>query len=244
MKKAIEIILILVLIVLSWVFFIKEVSQFPIIVLVISCIILILAIPIKEKKEEIEEEQIKEEKLIDNDAPAINFPKNFNEQKFLTTVFDLYKSIQENFMNFKYDELMSNLGLDIYNQFSVQMKKLQTRNKQSVRTNIELDKIETISFAQYDGYNEAVVNLVVLEDKYMKNQKEEKKKTSSGVRYESGYSITLINRDTKKSVKKCSNCTEKIANQTKCPKCKTMLVEATNTWIMTDLKLLGSHSKK
>ena len=247
-KKAFEIGLILLLIVLSWIFFLQEVSPFPIIVFVLSFIILILAIPIKEtKKEIVEEEPVKEkeEKKVSSEEPTINFPANFNEKKFLDEAFNLYKNVQEDFMNFKYDNLMMKLGIDMYDQFSKQMKKLETRNKQSVRTNIELDKIETISFNQYDGYNEAVINIVVLEDKYMKNKKEDFRITSAGVRYESGYSLTLINRDKKKTVKKCSNCNEKIStNPTKCPKCKTMIVEATNTWIITELKLLGSQSKK
>lgn len=254
-KQRIETILIFVLIIISLIYFIIDFSLLAVFVLIISCILLKFSYPI-EKKIEVKEEQKKEKKEkkvviekeedeINQDFPLINFPKDFNEKDFLKNAFLLYKNIQINFMNFEYDELMTKLGIDIYNQFSKQMKSLESRNKQSVRVNINLDKIQTISFTQKKEYYESVINLSVLEDKYMKGVDEEFRLTSARVRYESSYNITLVKRHKKKIIRKCYSCNEKIqGNPNKCPICNTMLLENTDNWIITDLKLICSHSKK
>ena len=160
-------------------------------------------------------------------------------------VFLLYKDIQTDFMNFEYDRLMHKLGIDMYNQYSKQMKSLQDREKQAVRVNIKLDKIQTESFIQEKDCYKATINMAISEDKYMKGINEELRLTSARVRYESCYNVTIVKRHKKKIVRKCNNCNEKIqGNPYKCPLCETMLLEATDNWVMTDLKLLCSHSKK
>ena len=125
------------------------------------------------------------------------------------------------------------------------MKSLQEREKQAVRVNINLDKIQTESFIQDKDCYRAVINMAISEDKYMKDIDEELRLTSARVRYESCYSITIVKRHRKKLVRKCYNCSEKVqGNPYKCPICGSMLLEATDSWIMEDLKLLCSHSKK
>ena len=252
-KKIAEITLILFLIVLSWVYFIIDFSILPVVVFIISFVLLILAIPIKEKgrekskEEEIEpkKEEIADLEKPDEEKPIINFPNNFDEDKFLEEIFVLYKDIQDDFMNFEFDSIMKKLGLEMYEQFTKQMKSLKNRNKQSVRTNITLDKIQIISFIQDKDSYISTINISVTEDKYIKGMKDALRITSSGVKYESCYNITVENIHKKKTVKKCNNCNEKnVNNASKCPKCDSMLIETPGTWIMTDLKLVCSHSKK
>ena len=105
-------------------------------------------------------------------------------------------------MNFEYDSLMHKLGLDMYNQYSKQMKSLQDRDKQAVRVNIKLDKIQTETFIQEKDCYKATINMAISEDKYMKGIEEELRLTSARVRYESCYSITLIKRHKKKIVRR------------------------------------------
>lgn len=253
-KKIVETILILVLIIISLIYFVIDFSVFAVLVFFVSCILLKFSYPIEKikKEEELKPEKKdkktivpkeKEEK-VDN-VPLINFPKDFEEKEFLKNVFLLYKEIQMDFMDFKHDELMEKLGFEMYEQFSKQMKSLESRNKQSVRVNIKLEKIQTISFNQEKDYYEAVIYLAVLEDKYMKEIEEEFRLTSARVRYESCYNITLLKRHKKKIVRKCHNCNEKVqGNPNKCPICNTMLLENSENWIMTNLKLVCSHSKK
>jgi len=251
-KKIAEITLILLLIVISWVYFVIDFSMLPVVVFAISFVLLVLAIPIKEKTKEepkdVEDEPQKEEPIepeTEEEFPIKNFPDDFNEDKFLEDVFSLYKDIQDDFMNFKFDSIMKKLGIEMYEQFAKQMKSLKNRNKQSVRTNIELDKIQTVSFVQNKDSYVATVNISVVEDKYIKGMKDTLRITSSGVKYESCYTITVENIHKKRTVKKCNNCNEKnVNNASKCPKCDSMLIESAGKWIMTDLKLVCSHSKK
>jgi Tim44-like domain. len=257
-RKKIETILIFILIIISLIYFVIDFSLLAVTVFIISSILLKFSYPIekpieKERKEKkVEEKKVEEKKEIviekeedSKNVPLINYSPGFDEKEFLKESFLLYKDIQTNFMNFEYDGLMKDLGLDIYNQFSKQMKNLESKNKQSVRINISLDKIQTASFVQGKEYDEAVINLAVIEDKYMKGIEEGFRLTSSRVRYESCYNITLIKRHKKKIVRKCHICNEKVqGNPNKCPECNTMLLESADNWIMTDLKLVCSHSKK
>lgn len=251
-KKRIETLLIILLIVISLVYFVIDFSILAVVVLVVSCVLLKFSYPIehhKNDKNDVVEETVvetkKEEVEEKKEVLAINYPDDFDEKDFLKEAFLLYKNIQTDFMNFEYDSLMHKLGIDMYNQYSKQMKSLQEREKQAVRVNIKLDKIQTETFIQEKDCYKAVVNMAISEDKYMKGINEELRLTSARVRYESCYSVTLVKRHKKKIVRKCNNCNEKIqGNPYKCPMCETMLLESTDNWIMVDLKLLCSHSKK
>ena len=254
-KKRIETLLILLLIVISLVYFVIDFSILAVVVLVVSCILLKFSYPIerkndkplivKEDKKEEKVEEIHEEEPEEEEVAVINYPVDFDEKNFLKEAFLLYKNVQTDFMNFEYDNLMHELGIDMYNQYSKQMKSLQERNKQAVRVNINLDKIQTESFIQDKDCYRAVINMAISEDKYMKGIDEELRLTSARVRYESCYSITVIKRHKKKIVRKCADCGEKLqGNPYKCPICDAMLLENNENWIMVDLKLLCSHSKK
>lgn len=251
-KKRIETLLIILLIVISLVYFVIDFSILAVVVLVVSCVLLKFSYPIeyhKNDKNAVVEETVvetkKEEVEEKKEVLAINYPDDFDEKDFLKEAFLLYKNIQTDFMDFEYDSLMHKLGIDMYNQYSKQMKSLQEREKQAVRVNIKLDKIQTETFIQEKDCYKAVVNMAISEDKYMKGINEELRLTSARVRYESCYSVTLVKRHKKKIVRKCNNCNEKIqGNPYKCPMCETMLLESTDNWIMVDLKLLCSHSKK
>ncbi len=253
-KKRIETLLIILLIVFSLVYFVIDFSILAVVVLIVSCVLLKFSYPIEGDKKSTNNEELKEEvKKIENeeettnveDVAVINYPEDFDEKEFLKEAFLLYKNIQTDFMNFEYNNLMNELGIDMYNQYSKQMKSLQDKNKQAVRVNINLDKIQTESFVQEKDCYKAVINMAVSEDKYMKGISEAFRLTSARVRYESCYSITMVKRHKKKIVRKCYNCNEKIqGNPSKCPMCNAMLLETIDNWIIVDLKLVCSHSKK
>lgn len=191
---------------------------------------------IEEEIEEETEEEITEENNLD-------FPEDFDEKAFAKAMFLLYREIQVDFMNFRYEKLMTKLGLEMYEQFSKQLRHLEESGKQAVRNNIELQKIQIISFTQEENFDLAVVHLSVLEDKYMKKEEEPMRLTSVGVRYESCYALTVAKNYKKRIVKKCSNCGEKVqGNPFICPNCENMLQESIDDWILKDLKLVASKS--
>lgn len=255
-KRRIETLLIVFLIIISLIYFIIDFSFLAVIVLIISCILLKFSYPLERKKQSNNSKEPQSipiqpeiEETIDEvtiaEVGSINYPENFVEKDFLKDVFLLYKEVQTDFMNFDYNNLMHKLGIELYNQYSKQMENLHNRSKQAVRVNINLDKIQTESFIQDKDCYRAVINIAVSEDKYMKNINEEFRLTSARVRYESCYSMTVVKRHRKKIIRKCYNCNEKVqGNPYKCPFCNTMLIESTDNWIMTDLKLICSHSKK
>lgn len=193
--------------------------------------------------EEVEEFEEPEEEYEPEEEEELNFPEGFDEKAFAKSMFLLYRDIQVDFMNFEYESLMSKLGLEMYNQFSKQMRQLENSGRQAVRNNIELQKIQIMSFTQSEDNDTAVVHLSVLEDKYTKKNEEPLRLTSVGVRYESCYALTVVKNYKKNIVKKCNNCNEKLqGNPSICPNCENMLQECVDSWILKNLKLVASKS--
>lgn len=226
-------------------------SIFSLAIFVLACVMLVLVREennvenTKEEPEKLESERVEvvEPPQEIQNPDVINFPKDFDEKKFAKGIYLLYCTIQESFMNFEYDVLMKKLGIEMYEQFSKQMKHLEESSRQSVRTNIELQKIQVMSYQQGKDKDTAVVQLSVLEDKYMKKKEEPFRLTSARVRYESCYSLTVIKHHRKKMIRKCSNCGEKLqGNPSQCPICSKMLLESSEDWILKDLQLVCSHS--
>ena len=114
-KKRIETLLILLLIVISLVYFVIDFSILAVVVLVVSCILLKFSYPIerkndktlivKEDKKEEKVEEIYEEEPEEEEVAVINYPVDFDEKNFLKEAFLLYKNVQTDFMNFEYDNL-------------------------------------------------------------------------------------------------------------------------------------------
>ncbi len=195
---------------------------------------------LKEQKEEEEEEEISLEETPEH---VIEFPKEFDKKKFVKKIFLLYRGIQADFMNFDYDSLMDKLGLEMYQQFHHQMKHLEENGSQAVRRNIELEKFQVSYFKEEPELTKAMVELTVLEDKYTKKLEEPFRLTSSKVRYESSYLLTIVINHKKRIVRKCAYCSAKLhGNPFKCPECDSLLLENTEEWILKDMKLLCSKS--
>ncbi len=245
-KRNIQVILNVILVVISIINLFIHWSILNFLMFVLACLLLgFLKEPVKEEspKEEVVLEEPEEEVLVEEEADDLNFPNSFNEKEFAKTIYLLYCDIQEDFMNFHYDSLMDKLGMEMYEQFSKQMRHLEESGKQSVRKNIELQKIEIKSFHQGKDSDISVVHLSVLEDKYMKKLEEPFRLTSARVRYESCYAVTVCLHHRKRSVRKCSNCSVKLqGNPSKCPECGHMLLENSENWILKDLQLVCSHS--
>ena len=251
-KKRLHLIVELLIIALSWVSILLDFSIIPILIIFLGLVSIVLLVEDKEtvepKKIEEEKEKVEEETKIEEPVPetsdkVLDFPPDFDESKFVKNIFLLYRNIQNDFMNFEYETLMDRLGIEMYEQFSKQMKHLEDTGRQSVHKNMEFQKAQVMSYTQGKDCDKAVVNLSLLEDKYMKKMEEPFRLTSARVRYESCYALTVLKHHRKKVFRKCAYCGEKLqGNPTVCPHCNKMLLESSEHWILKDLKLVCSHS--
>ncbi len=247
-RRKIQILLNIIILVLSFLSLLIPSAIFSVLIFIVAVLLLVLWR--EDTEEEIEEpeespslEETPSEEISPNEEKTISFPANFDEREFAKDMFLLYRDIQTNFMNLEYEKLQKQLGIELYEQFSKQMKHLEDSGRQSVRKNIDLKKIQIMSFEQTKDQDRAVINLSVLEDKYMKKMEEPFRLTSARVRYESCYTLIFIKHHRKKIFRKCSYCSEKLqGNPTFCPSCNHMLLESSENWILKDLKLVCSHS--
>ena len=248
-KKRAQVLIEFLIACLSFIYLCVDFSVLALFILLLSIIQLILfrqSVGEKVSEEEpLLEEDVyeEEEEATETEEAELNFPSGFDEKEFAKSMFLLYRDIQVDFMNFEYNKLMEKLGLEMYEQFSKQMRHLENSGKQSVRNNIELQKIQIMSFSQGGDIDTAVVHLSVLEDKYMKRNEEPLRLTSVGVRYESCYALTVTKNYQIKNIKKCNNCNEKLQGEVfACPNCGVMLQENVDNWILKDLRLVASKS--
>lgn len=249
-KKRAQILIEFLISILSFIYLCVNFSVLALFIFLLSVVQLILfreSVDTREEEDLIEEEdedtEEQEEELEVEEEDELDFPAGFDEKEFAKSMFLLYRDIQVDFMNFEYENLRNKLGLEMYEQFSKQMRHLEESGRQAVRNNIELQKIQIMTFTQGEDADTAIVHLSLLEDKYMKKNEEPLRLTSVGVRYESCYAITVVKNYKKRIVKKCNNCGEKLqGNPTVCPNCEDMLQESIDNWILKDLKLLASKS--
>lgn len=247
-KKRAQVIMSITIALLSFICLIIHFSMLILLLFVLSCIQVFLFYEKENIIETPEVEEKEEETTIDSKEKSstsseLDFPPDFDEKEFAKLIFLLYRDIQTNFMDFEYDKLKGQLGIEMYEQFSKQMRHLEDSGRQSVRKNIELKKIQIMSFQQGKESDTAIVQLSVLEDKYMKKKEEAFRLTSARVRYESCYNLTFMNHHKKKIVRKCAYCNEKLkGNPSICPSCNHLLLESVDTWLLKDLQLVCSHS--
>ena len=99
--------------------------------------------------------------------------KKFNEEAINKKVFNIYKNIQEAWMNFELKKVKDNLSETIYNEYQKQLDDLKKDNRKNIMENIEYksNKIKAISIN--DVIEEITCELKVTCNDYIINDKEE-----------------------------------------------------------------------
>lgn len=165
---------------------------------------------------------------------------NFNINNFNITVFNIYKNIQEAWMNFDLDTIRDLVSDEIYNMYSMQLSTLQAKGQKNIMENIHYitNYISNISIDN----NLTTINTVLkvtCNDYVIDNNN----KVVRGNKYRTltyTYLLTFTKYTNPTNITNCPNCGAKIDINAsgKCKYCNATIINEEEKWIMTKKQML------
>lgn len=180
-----------------------------------------------------------EQSKIDKIDPTINI------EEFKKQAFNIYKDIQEAWMNFDTDTIRKLTTDEMYNMYSSQLETLKLKHQKNIMKNIEYVDANITNITKEDGVISVVVYLRVKCLDYVINEKT--KKTLRGkdnIRLDIRYLLTFVKSETdNKKVETCPNCGAPvdIISSATCPYCDSTLVKNASDYVMSKKTCIGQR---
>lgn len=183
---------------------------------------------------------------IDIDQSKINeIDPNINIEEFKKKAFNIYKDIQEAWMNFDTDKIRELTTDEIYNMYSSQLETLKLKNQKNIMKNIEYVDAKIIDITSVNGVITINVYLRVKVLDYVKNVKTNKTvRGRDNARLDIEYNLTFIKSETdNKKIENCPNCGAPvdIVSSATCPYCDSKLVKTASDYVMSKKTCIGQR---
>lgn len=165
--------------------------------------------------------------------------------EFKKKAFNIYKDIQEAWMNFDTDTIRKLTTDEMYNMYSSQLETLKLKHQKNIMKNIEYVDANITNITKEDGVISVVVYLRVKCLDYVINEKT--KKTLRGkdnIRLDIRYLLTFVKSETdNKKVETCPNCGAPvdIISSATCPYCDSTLVKNASDYVMSKKTCIGQR---
>lgn len=165
---------------------------------------------------------------------------DFNTEKFNITVFNIYKDIQEAWMNFDLDTIRDLVSDEIYNMYSMQLSTLQVKGQKNIMENINYITNYISNITVENGLTTINTVLKVTCNDYVIDNNN---KVVRGNKYRTltyTYMLTFTKYTNSKNITTCPNCGAKIDINAsgKCEYCNTTIINEEEKWIMTKKQML------
>lgn len=166
---------------------------------------------------------------------------DINVSEFKINSFNIYKNLQEAWMNFDNDKIRELTTDELYNMYVSQLETLKLKKQKNIMSNITSDEIKIVN-ARYDELNKVVSIDVYLKVRcldYVIN--ENTKQVVRGTKDRKliiEYILTFVKSSDNKIEEKCPNCGAPIKmNSSKtCPYCESTLVKVSGKYVMSKKK--------
>lgn len=165
---------------------------------------------------------------------------NFNIEEFNTNVFNIYKNIQEAWMNFDLETIRNLVSDEIYNMYSMQLNTLKIKGLKNIMENIKYidNYISNISIDNNITTIQTVLK-VTCNDYVIDNND----KVVRGNKYRTltyTYILTFTKYKEPKNITNCPNCGAEINinSNGKCEYCNATIINEEDKWIMTKKQML------
>lgn len=170
---------------------------------------------------------------------------NLDLEEFKTTAFNIYKDVQNAWMNFDLESIKNLVSDEIYNMYTMQLDTLKIKGQQNIKSDIELHEFY-ITNITFENNVETIETIMTVEcyDYIVDNNN----KVIRGNKYNKmiyTYKITFTKHTTDKAIKYCPNCGAKVdINSTgKCDYCASTIINKETKWIMTKKQMLNQRRK-
>ncbi len=176
------------------------------------------------------------------------FDSSVKIEEFKHQAFNIYKDIQEAWMNFDTDTIRKLTTDEIYNMYSSQLETLKLKHQKNIMKNIEYVDAKITNIKLSDDVISVVVFLRVKCLDYVINEKTNKTvRGSDSTRLDIQYLLTFVKSKTNNNnIEKCPNCGAPvdIVSSATCPYCNSTLVKDASNYVLSKKTCIGQRYDK
>ena len=176
------------------------------------------------------------------------FDSSVKIEEFKHQAFNIYKDIQEAWMNFDTDTIRKLTTDEIYNMYSSQLETLKLKHQKNIMKNIEYVDAKITNIKLSDDVISVVVFLRVKCLDYVINEKTNKTvRGSDSTRIDIQYLLTFVKSKTNNNnIEKCPNCGAPvdIVSSATCPYCNSTLVKDASNYVLSKKTCIGQRYDK
>ena len=171
---------------------------------------------------------------------------NFNKQEFLDNGYNIYKDVQNAWMNFKLEDVKDEITDELYNMYESQLTTLEVKGEQNIMKDFKVVKsylkdavVQNNTITITTGYVIQMYDYIIEKStgKVIRGSSNNKLK----IVYEMKFRRTL---DESAKIDKCPNCGAKIDMNTSgiCEYCGSKLVSENTKWVLTEKKTIRQET--
>lgn len=166
---------------------------------------------------------------------------NFNENEFRAKAFEVYKIIQESWMNFDYDTLKKYTTNELYNLYKSELIALKAKKQKNIMENFSLLNFNIIDMEKGEDNVSIKVRMNIMCNDYVVNQNSNivrGNKSTVMYNYEMTFTAGLNAKDNK-----CPNCNAPLENvQTStCPYCGSTVISDNHDWVLSKKQVISQR---
>lgn len=164
--------------------------------------------------------------------------------EFKKLAFELYKSIQNEWMNFDYEGLRKHLTDELYNSYVMQLDALKVKGQQNIMKDFEYIDVKITNVTEESGMVSVTVYLHTAMYDYVVDHDKKTVRGKDNHKIDIEYSITFV-KASESSEEKCPNCGapfEGVAGG-KCEYCGSTIVIGPKDYVMSKKTCIGQRMR-
>lgn len=218
-----------------------EPASFTSFMIVVVLFIVVFVIANEISKRKTEEKQIIKSKDMDLDLISKIDP-NLNLYEFKNEAFNIYKDVQEAWMNLDDGKIRTLTTDELYNMYSMQLDTLRVKNEKNIMKEINLVTASLTNLKIENDIETATVIMTVNFYDYIVNSQNKVVRGNDKNKIEITYELTYI-KSVGEKVNKCPNCGAEINddNSTTCEYCRAIITRNTSKWVLSKKQSLNQR---
>ena len=209
--------------------------------IVVVLFIVVFVIENEISKRKTEKKQIIKSKDMDLDLISKIDP-NLNLYEFNNEAFNIYKDVQEAWMNLDDGKIRTLTTDELYNMYSMQLDTLRVKNEKNIMKEINLVTASLTNLKIENNIETATVIMTVNCYDYIVDSQNKVVRGNNKNKIEITYELTYI-KSVGEKVNKCPNCGAEINddNSTTCEYCRAIITRNTSKWVLSKKQSLNQR---
>ena len=209
--------------------------------IVVVLFIVVFVIENEISKRKTEKKQIIKSKDMDLDLISKIDP-NLNLYEFKNEALNIYKDVQEAWMNLDDGKIRTLTTDELYNMYSMQLDTLRVKNEKNIMKEINLVTASLTNLKIENNIETATVIMTVNCYDYIVDSQNKVVRGNDKNKIEITYELTYI-KSVGEKVNKCPNCGAEINddNSTTCEYCRAIITRNTSKWVLSKKQSLNQR---